>query len=109
MIHLSSEITQLASRHQPMFTATINAKIKQHARLNESLVALYLSAGFLVLSGVLSGILVQFFSWCTPLALYIIFRGALNLFIGLIYLIRFAILAVNIKRAQFLLSLKEDK
>ncbi len=75
-------------------------KLKQLKSLNKGLVGLYIGAGSMVTSGMLSG-LQNFYKISQNLGLALMLLGVLSIFISITYLIIYSIRAVNIRQDQF--------
>ncbi len=75
-------------------------KLKQLKLLNKGLVGLYIGAGSMVASGILSG-LQEFYKASNNVGLIIMILGALSIFISITYLIIYSLRAVKIRQDQF--------
>ncbi len=95
--NLSNEIASLIKENCTEYKQLIQKKIDQLTRLNRALVGLYFCSGALVLSGILKAVLSENI---IPEAL--LFLGAILLFGALFYLMRYSIIAVKIRKQQFI-------
>jgi hypothetical protein len=100
--NVSNEIASLIQDNCQAHKALIQKKIDQLTRLNRAMVSLYSSSAVLVLSGILKAVLSENL---IPEAL--LFVGALLLFAGLFFLMRYSILAVRIRKQQFVDQLSQ--
>ena len=75
-------------------------KLKQLNLLNKGLAGLYVGAGSMVASGMLSG-LQNFYKFSQNIGLIIMLLGVLSIFISISYLIRYSLRAVKIRQDQY--------
>lgn len=95
--NLSNETGALIKENCQLNKSLIQKKIEQLTRLNRAMVGLYFSSGSLVLSGILKAVLSTNY-----ISEALLFLGALLLFVGLFFLMRYSVLAVKIRKQQFL-------
>ncbi|MEQ9300128.1 MAG: hypothetical protein RIF33_16260 [Cyclobacteriaceae bacterium] len=95
--NLSNETGALIKENCQLNKLLIQNKIEQLTRLNRAMVGLYFSSGALVLSGILKAVLSTNY-----VSEALLFLGALLLFVGLFFLMRYSVLAVKIRKQQFL-------
>ncbi len=79
-------------------------KLNQLKLLNKALVMLYLSAGAMVASGILSG-LQHFYKFSNTVGLMVMLLGVISAFISISFLIVYSLRAVKIRQDQFKESL----
>ncbi|WP_299621023.1 hypothetical protein [uncultured Tenacibaculum sp.] len=77
-----------------------NRKLRQLKLLNKGLVGLYIGAGAMVTSGIISGIQ-NFYSFSNTFGVIIMLIGVISIFISLGYLITYSLRAVKIRQEQF--------
>jgi len=77
-----------------------NRKLRQLKLLNKGLVGLYIGAGAMVASGIISGIQ-NFYNFSNTFGVIIMFIGVISIFISLGYLITYSLRAVKIRQEQF--------
>lgn len=75
-------------------------KLKQLKLLNKGLVGLYIGAGCMVVSGILSG-LQNFYLFSGDIGLIVMLSGVLSVLISLVFLIIYSFKAVKIRQHQF--------
>lgn len=95
--NLSNEIAALIKENCTEHKRLIEKKIDQLTRLNRAMVGLYFSSGSLVLSGILKAALPEII-----IPEWLLFLGALLLFGALYFLMRYSIMAVKIRKQQFI-------
>ncbi|MBL4606126.1 MAG: hypothetical protein JKY02_10835 [Flavobacteriaceae bacterium] len=75
-------------------------KLKQLKLLNKGLVGLYIGAGVMVASGILSG-LQNFYNFSNTLGIITMLLGVLSVFISISFLIVYSLRAVKIRQDQY--------
>lgn len=75
-------------------------KLKQLKLLNKGLVGLYIGAGIMVASGILSG-LQNFYHFSNTLGIITMILGVLSVFISISFLIVYSLRAVKIRQDQY--------
>ena len=75
-------------------------KLKQLKLLNKGMVGLYIGAGAMVASGILSG-LQNFYEFSNTFGLIIMLLGVLSVFISISFLIVYSLRAVKIRQDQY--------
>ena len=100
--NLSNEIAALIKESCQAHRSLIEKKIDHLTRLTRAMVTLYCSSAVLVPSGILKVVLSE-----NPIPEALLFIGALLLFAGLFFLMRYSIFAVRIRKQQFIDQLSE--
>ena len=75
-------------------------KLKQLKLLNKGLVGLYIGAGIMVASGILSG-LQTFYNFSNTFGIITMILGVLSVFISISFLIVYSLRAVKIRQDQY--------
>lgn len=99
LIALSTEIAERIKLKKCNDVIT-KLKLRQLNLLNKGLVGLYLGAGSMVMSGMLSGIQ-NFYEISKNIGLIFMLIGVLSIFISIAYLIIYSLRAVKIRQNQF--------
>lgn len=99
LIALSSEIADRLKLDESNNIIT-QRKLRQLNFLNKGLVGLYIGAGSMVISGILSGIQ-NFYHFSQTVSFFTMLTGVISIFISISYLIVYSLRAVRIRQDQF--------
>lgn len=98
LISLSNEIAErLKSKSDSQMT---HRKLSQLKLLNKGLVGLYIGAGMMVASGILSGLRI-FYDFSTSAGLIAMLLGVVSVFVSITFLILYSLRAVKIRQDQY--------
>ena len=98
LIALSNEIAErLKTNSDGKMT---HRKLGQLKLLNKGLVGLYIGAGAMVASGILSGLRI-FYDFSTSAGLIVMLLGVISVFVSITFLILYSLRAVKIRQDQY--------